>query len=319
MYKIPDPKAYSAEQLKAEEDFLFYGSFDLYDPSSKAPQGDFLYIPAVSGVNRIVNVCPHHGAALVKEFEPAEIDDNQIRCPWHGKKFDIENGIAINSLTPCPGLKIQKFKVVEGVPGLLSQGVLPEPLTQALGESGWRVVTQRIVTSCSNWKMHVETFSENLHIPFIHESLKGEVNLSSYKVTPFSWGQMQTVESKESSYYGTSAGGLGYWFILGMNMMIEIVGNTMVISQSLPDYGTSAPEKFSKVKVQFYERLGSSISPTFVGDFMTTFMEDDALSCSRQSSLNRLTRHGVDLSDTYSKLEEGTKHYREFYNSWSRF
>jgi len=54
------------------------------------------------------NSCLHRGGPLGE----GELDGYQVRCPWHGWKYDIRNG----SFTIIPTLKVKTFgvKLVNG-------------------------------------------------------------------------------------------------------------------------------------------------------------------------------------------------------------
>lgn len=68
----------------------------------------------------IRNVCPHHGAELCRgvtsgavrmtdEFELVyELDNQIIRCPWHGFEFDLRTG---RSLVDPEGLRVKTYDI----------------------------------------------------------------------------------------------------------------------------------------------------------------------------------------------------------------
>lgn len=55
----------------------------------------------------IDNMCPHQGGSLAD----GELNDGMVACPWHGWRFQLDNG----KCTMVPGAKVNTYPTkIEG-------------------------------------------------------------------------------------------------------------------------------------------------------------------------------------------------------------
>ena len=144
-------------------------------------------------VRAFLNLCPHRGARLVESCDPGRM----LTCPFHGWSFELDGRLAgIPHAAAFEGIDRDALRLVE-LPAEEWHGMLfvcgkPEakldvegylgpiaPLCAALElEKLERVRLDRFEVE-SNWKIALDTFCENYHVPALHRNSLNR-NLLSY-------------------------------------------------------------------------------------------------------------------------------------------
>lgn len=195
-----DALRFEAEREKVfrEQPLLAGFSGDLPEP------GDRMLFDAagppvllVRGRDRIVraflNLCPHRGARLVESCERSRA----LTCPFHGWSFDLEGRLAGVPLPQAfegldrDGVRLVALPVEEWK-GMIfvraSPGERPDverflgpmaPLLAALELDRLEPVRADRLDVETNWKIALDTFCENYHVPALHRDSLNR-NLISY-------------------------------------------------------------------------------------------------------------------------------------------
>ena len=123
--------------------------------------------PSILGVKAFLNICPHRGATM-------KLKGDIFQCPYHGWKFNADNGDLIATTGPkCPykNLKLKKNH------GIHLGGVYFNTIAKSNFIDEIEFLTQSKYFSESefpikaNWKFVVESLLETYHFQFAHERL----------------------------------------------------------------------------------------------------------------------------------------------------
>lgn len=103
----------SADEKKPEQWTRVSGGAELGDaPKRVEAEGVPIVLLRRKGhVCALTEVCPHAGGPLSE----GTIVDDTIRCPWHGSRFDLESGAAVEGPTAFPAVA---YDVREGAQGI---------------------------------------------------------------------------------------------------------------------------------------------------------------------------------------------------------
>ena len=256
------------------------------------------------------NVCPHRKATFTNKQNDlvAPSKPNAIRCPWHGNEFDVITGEKVSGPSKCNNAEVQELFTSDRLPYFYWDKPIPEEIERLIGQRHFHLCKFTTFVSDYNWKHPVETFAENLHIPYIHPTLKEAVRLKGYKVDNHHWGQIQHVATQDvDEYYGTQPGDVANFVIYDGNFLMEFVGQTLIIQHIIP----LAADR-SQVDV-FYFRCDNKDKPELFSDFLVTLQEDEELTLAKQRG-HSIPFIEVDETSESHNLEIGLDMFRSWYN-----
>lgn len=194
-----DPAIYARERER-----IFHRAWQLLGPASMvAGPGQYITadianmpIMVIRGQDKVlrgfVNVCPHRGATLLRGQGVCA----EIRCPYHGARFDDEGELENTKWfgDPVPkeltGLRLNPISV-KAWRGLLLAAISPfEDAETQMGDALEQVgetpieayvhAERRTVTVAANWKSYFDQYNEIWHTPQIHPADKN-VGIHGYR------------------------------------------------------------------------------------------------------------------------------------------
>lgn len=202
------------------------------------------------------NVCTHRGALLVSEGQQSPV----IRCPYHGRRFSL-GGQCLSS----PGLDeaadfpaefehLTQVAIHQQGPLLFASldpmAPLDRQLEPLLARTSW-LPWERLAldpAACrryrfaAHWALYVDNYLEGLHIPFVHPSLTGALDLGRYRIELFDGVSLQLGAAAEDEPvfepppghpdHGQRIG--GYYFFLFPCTMINVYPWGLSVNVVLP-------------------------------------------------------------------------------------
>ena len=185
------------ERFVHEVDLLFRHRPVLVGYTAELPEPGDYKSTAIAGVPIIVlrgqdgrarafhNSCLHRGAPLLEE--PHGRGLKRFSCGFHGWNYDNQGNLAMIPSKSCfPDLVAEGrtlkpisaeekygmiFAVLRGVEAPDIDSFLGADLAAELSAYNWdamHMVTQETVRFRSNWKLAVDSFGENYHVPYLH-------------------------------------------------------------------------------------------------------------------------------------------------------
>ena len=224
-----DPAAWTAarERIFARSWQWIGTAGDVREPGALSPRDllpGFLDEPLLLARDRdatlrlLSNVCTHRGNVLV----PAPCHAEQIRCPYHSRRFDLAGHMTFMPEFQCakdfprpndhlPSLPWSALGDVDAGPGAQLFASL-DPLAPAdafLGDIvrrlGWLPLEQfradpsrsRDYEFDAHWALYVENYLEGLHIPFIHPGLTKTLDLKNYTYELYRYANLQLAVARD--------------------------------------------------------------------------------------------------------------------------
>ena len=251
----PDSKIYSDSALHNEIIENAFRQSWLYVTDSKSVRnwtcfpfklfGEPLMITKSPGddLKCLSNVCTHRGNILIKE--PA--NHSVISCRYHGKCFDLNGNFK----------SMPEFEQAENFPS--ANDNLPElPLHQwhnfifthlqndpsdfgsqfpeMVEMMDWYPferlkrsdVYSKIYKLKANWMLYCENYMEGFHVPFVHHTLKEQIEYGNYETRLFEHSILQVGYAQEGqphfndefNYHGSDKPFAFYWYLFP-NIMIN--------------------------------------------------------------------------------------------------
>ena len=190
------------------------------------------------------NVCTHRGYVLVEQA----CSLTSIRCGYHGRRFALDgqmlNAPAFETACDFPRASDHLRQPPFGALGPLQLvSLLPEtsleevlrPVHERTGHLPW----ERLVVALegcreyevrANWALWCDNYLEGLHIPYLHPTLNGAIDMNRYETLPLQHGSLQIGLASGNDHALSAPPGhpdhgravAGYYFHLFPTTMINI-------------------------------------------------------------------------------------------------
>ena len=182
-------------------------------------------------LNLLSNVCTHRAHILIEK----KTNNSCIRCPYHGRQFDLEGlcksspGFEKDELKDSNNnlLKLNQYRFLD----LFFYSIKPSfQLKNTINEIKkimnfidhndliYEHSLSKTFVYDVNWALYCENYLEGLHIPFVHKGLAQHINIASYKTIVKKNFVLQQAEAhrNQDSFRNSNIGAYYFWIFPGM-------------------------------------------------------------------------------------------------------
>ncbi len=298
--------------------------------------GNVFLIHNASGVEVISNICRHHQALILENAGKI----NKITCPFHFWQYDLAG--TLRKAPNFPGLPcIQLDKTVtHSWENLLFKNQPPaieikkKSLLTDFSFEAYRYHNSAILPAAYNWKIFIDNYLDDYHIPAIHPGLKNLVDLNNLEWEFSLSFSAQRIGIKNKILQSTSEHFNGWknliqeieqsniqpkaasvmWILIYPGTMIEVYPYMLTVSTLTP---ISCDETINHVDF-FYPNFILDNYPEYPdvsqSSYFETAKEDDKICTAIQHGREELFKQKQNDSGWLQpKLEAGINQFHEFW------
>ena len=196
----PPSSWYSDQDIfDLEQEKIFDNGWFCVGPSEMVHDGGYrvpkhLPFPVVitrenGNLHAFHNVCLHHKAQVASGIDTRA---TKLSCPYHGWTYGLDGKLRgtphLKERPPCLAEGLSEMSVAQVGPLLFVNRQPDVAFDDSFTELGFdwdnmRGVEARTYTINCNWKIYIENYLDGgYHVPILHKSLTGQLDLSSYKI-----------------------------------------------------------------------------------------------------------------------------------------
>jgi choline monooxygenase len=261
----PPSSWYSDEDIfQLEQERIFNEGWFCAGPSEMVHDGGYrvpkhLPFPVVltrenGNLHAFHNVCLHHKAEVASGIDTRA---SKLSCPYHGWTYGLDGKLRgtphLKERPPCLAAGLSEMSVVEIGPLLFVNRKPHTPfdasfLCQGFNWDNMRGVEARTYTMNCNWKIYIENYLDGgYHVPTIHKTLTGQLDLSSYDIEVKNGYVVQSVEGDGEGSFQERIGDRALYVWKHPNLMVNRYGPWLSAVSVIP----LSPSK-TKVKCYYF-------------------------------------------------------------------
>ena len=159
------------------------------------------------------NVCTHRGALLVEGATQASA--SAIRCRYHGRRFGLDGRFLSmpgfedacdfpSASDDLPSVPLEAWGPLTftSLAPAFSFEEWTAPLRLRLDWLGFGALrfdadASRDYELAAHWALYCDNYLEGLHVPYVHPSLNGTLDLASYRTELHDWASIQVAAAAE--------------------------------------------------------------------------------------------------------------------------
>ena len=207
-----DPEIFQLEQEK-----IFDNGWFCVGPSEMVHDGGYrvpkhLPFPVVltrenGNLHAFHNVCLHHKAQVAKGINTRA---GKLSCPYHGWTYGLDGKLRgtphLKERPECLAAGLSEMSVAKVGPLLFVNRQPDVAFDASILDCGFdwdnmRGVEARTYTINCNWKLYIENYLDGgYHVPILHKTLTGQLDLSSYKIEVKDGYVVQSVDGGDGSF-----------------------------------------------------------------------------------------------------------------------
>lgn len=203
------------------------------------------------------NVCRHRAGPLLWT-EDARCEP--LRCRYHGWVYDDdgrllnapgfgEPGPAADSGIALASIQLEVWRGLVFVnldPGASPLAPRLQPLEAAVAPldlPAFRLHARERHAIACDWKVYVENYLEGYHVPWLHPTLRAEIDLESYRVEVHDADEIVTHHSRARP--GTTPVYGGLWAWLAPNLALNVYAGGMSLERMVPSHADRMTVEYS--------------------------------------------------------------------------
>lgn len=214
----PPASWYQSEEIfQLEQEKVFDGGWFCAGPAEMVHDGGYrvpahLPFPVVltrenGKLHAFHNVCLHHKAKVASGIDTRA---GKLSCPYHGWTYGLDGKLRgtphLKERPDCLAAGLSEMSVAQVGPLLFVNRQPEVAFDDTFTELGFdwdnmRGVEARTYTIDCNWKIYIENYLDGgYHVPILHKTLTGQLDLSSYKIEVKDGYVVQSVNGGEGDF-----------------------------------------------------------------------------------------------------------------------
>jgi choline monooxygenase len=265
--KPPSSWYQSEEIFQLEQERIFNDGWFCVGPAEMVHDGGYrvpahLPFPVVltkenGNLHAFHNVCLHHKAEVASGIDTRA---GKMTCKYHGWTYGLDGKLKgtphLKERPPCLAAGLSEMSVAQVGPLLFvnrKPGVVFDASIMDCDFSwdNMRTVDARTYTIDCNWKIYIENYLDGgYHVPTIHKTLTGQLDLSSYNIEVKDGYVVQSVEGDGEGDFQSRIGDRALYVWKHPNLMINRYGPWLTAVSVIPLSPTQ-----TKVKAYYFIEL----------------------------------------------------------------
>ena len=262
-------------------------------------------------LNLLSNVCTHRAHILLDK----KTNSHSIRCPYHGRQFDLDGrcqsspGFSKEDLKNSKNnlIKLNQYQFLD----LFFYSISPDFELRLVFNEIKKIMCffnhddlihekslSKTFVYDVNWALYCENYLEGLHIPFVHKGLAKYINIASYKTFIKKNFVLQQAEAhrNKDSFMNSNIGAYYFWIFPGIMLNYYPWGLSVNIVTALD---------VQKTKIQYFVyKFPNTIIAENDANVLNVELEDQRAVESVQKGLHSSLFSQASLSNQY---EQGVK------------
>jgi len=331
-----DEKIFEHEQEKLLKKVPIYIGHEKMLPQvgsflvSPQANDELIFLKNYNKIECFYNVCQHHHASILKDAGVIQ----SISCPFHRWNYNLEGRLIMApkfNETHCISLNKKALFEWNGL-YFIQQGLqsIPDSMRQIIDFSSFEYESTHTVNLAYNWKIFIETYLDDYHIPAIHSGLRAMVDINHLTWEYFEDFSLQSIffhakfkdsQNKKFNEYRKIIEKISQkipidkisWMLIYPTTMVETYPYMNVISTIKP---ISAFETVNYIDFFFNQKaldLCPELKDIAKEFYLEVAKEDDDLCISVQKGKNTLFKsQQSSVNILHSTLEEGIRYFHDY-------